>query len=123
MYKISKTKIDTNIDGVKDEIFDEKIDVLAVRETWMNESCVFETEEVRPHGLFSRRSEKWSTSHGEVGLTIDRSTNLDPFKNFTTIKHCLVELLFDSKWIRIIVQYRPPSFSASSFFDAFTSDL
>ena len=58
----------SKVDIVKDYIIEKRLDIFALTETWLDDSCTYESEEVTPSGYTFLRVDRTNKRGGGVGL-------------------------------------------------------
>ena len=121
--------INNKTESIKDLVLDNKIDMLALTETWLrsNENNDFVTRDVCPDGFVITHIPRSAGRGGGVGLLYKTSLKLEKLNSnhhFKSFEMQEVLLFVNSVLTRIVIIYRPQStstygHSTSIFFDEF----
>ena len=80
-------------DKIKDLIFDHKLDILALTETWLNDSSTYVAADVTPPGyIFLRLDRANGKNGGGVGIMCRKEFDprLIKTKAFPSFEHCII---------------------------------
>jgi len=112
---------------VNDYIIERNLDIMAVTETWLNNSpdSNFVTRDVCPTGYLISHVPRNNRSGGGVAVIYRSSFNANLCDSVIFNSFESMEMTFRSRdqTIRVVVVYRPPSLSHNLFYDEFSSFL
>ena len=106
----------SKVDIVKDYIIEKHVDIFVLTETWMDDSCTYESEEVTPSGYTFLRVDRQNNRGGGVGFISkeEYKPRLLKSQQYASFEHCVVELKHTTV-LKFVVIYRPPSSSFACF--------
>ena len=109
------------MDIVKDYIIENRLDIFALTETWLDDTCTYESEEVTPSGDTFLQVDRTNKRGGGVGIICreEYKPRLLKTQHFTTFEHYVVELKHSTA-LKLVVIYRPPSSSFPCFIQELT---
>ena len=117
---------------IKDYVVDNKIDILAITETWLksDDDCYFTIRDICPQDYVFNHIPRTTGTGGGVGLLFKKNLKIKKLQTRTFRSFELMEVLLHTSSLttRIVVVYRPPPSSingltSSLFFTEFSSFL
>ena len=117
---------------IKDYVVDNKIDILAITETWLksDDDCYFTIRDICPQDYVFNHIPRTTGTGGGVGLLFKKNLKIKKLQTRTFRSFELMEVLLHTRSLttRIVVVYRPPPSSINGltsplFFTEFSSFL
>ena len=119
---LNARSIASNLDIIKKTIFDEKIQILALTETWLKKDDEYTPSELCPDGYTILRVDRKDKSGGGVAVMCNEQYKpvLSRSTRYATFEYMIVSLSSSPHFLRIVNVYRPPSSSLANFLTDFT---
>ena len=114
---VNARSVANKIDEIKHIIDEDKIDVLAITETWLSTNSEYERHEIVPSGYEIIHVDREGRKGGGVAVIYRQELAViqKHIGTFDSFEHCIVDINGMSDKVRLAVVYRPPSSDARLF--------
>ena len=108
---VNARSIANKIEEIKHLIDEDKIDVLAITETWLSQNSAYEISEIVPSGYEIIHVDREGRKGGGVAVIYRQELALvkKQIGTFDSFEHCAVDINGISNKVRLAIIYRPPS--------------
>ena len=122
---VNARSVCNKVDIISDIIYSEKLDILAICETWITDESKHILDQIRPSDYTVLHIPRQEKRGGGVGI-ICKSTlkpGQDNSTTFDSFEHVIIRTTFKHTRLTIVNLYRPPSSSLGQFFEDLASLL